>query len=56
MSIEDIYEMNTDWCVSCGTEHGYMCGPCEKCGGTIFTKKRPESEGGRKAENDGECN
>ena len=41
MSIDDIYEMNTDWCASCGAEHGYMCGPCEKCGSTTFTKKRP---------------
>jgi ribosomal protein L40E len=42
MSIDDIYEENTDWCVKCGAEHGYMCGPCEKCGSTTFTKKRPK--------------
>lgn len=28
-----------DYCVKCGTEHGYMNGPCEKCGGTTFSKK-----------------
>ncbi|MCK5601399.1 NADAR family protein, partial [Candidatus Pacearchaeota archaeon] len=40
IQINDIYEMHTDWCVNCGAEHGYMCGPCEKCYGTTFTKKK----------------
>lgn len=30
-----------DWCVECGAEHDYMCGPCEKCGCTTFTKEKP---------------
>ena len=41
MSIEDLYEEQTDWCASCGAEHGYMCGPCDECGNNTFTKKRP---------------
>lgn len=39
--MNDIIEMNTDWCVSCMSEHDYMCGPCERCGGNTFTKERP---------------
>ena len=30
---------NFDYCVRCGAEHGYMCGPCERCGGKVFSAK-----------------
>lgn len=33
-----------DYCANCGAEHGYMCGPCEKCGSTIFTREKPETD------------
>jgi len=38
MTLEDFL---TDWCALCGTEHSYMSGPCERCGSTTFTRKKP---------------
>jgi len=25
-----------DYCARCGSEHGYMCGPCDECGSKVF--------------------
>lgn len=32
------YDITTDWCATCGAEHDYMNGPCEKCGSKVFTR------------------
>lgn len=32
-------DLETDICISCGAEHSYMSGPCEKCGKTMFGPK-----------------
>lgn len=38
---QELYDEVTDWCATCGHEHDYMGGPCEKCGGNTFTKEKP---------------
>jgi hypothetical protein len=38
-----LWSKNTDWCVKCGREHGYISGPCS-CGGTIFTRTPLETK------------
>lgn len=37
----------TDYCANCGTEHGYMGGPCDICDGKVFTSDRLECMKGR---------
>ena len=34
--------MDIDYCINCGKEHGYMCGPCDHCGKKVFTKEKPK--------------
>lgn len=36
-----LWTKNTDWCIKCGAEHGYICGPCIVCGNNTFTKENP---------------
>lgn len=43
MSLEELWEMNTDYCYVCGSEHSYMStSSCDHCGAREgFTKKQP---------------
>ena len=34
--MEDWIDTQTCYCARCGSENGYMCGPCEKCGSKRF--------------------
>ena len=34
--MEDLFDIETCYCARCGSENGYMCGPCKKCKGTRF--------------------